>query len=102
MNIDIKSTNIDLTDPLREYVNIKIGSLSRYLKRYDPDNLRADVEVARMMPHRRGGDVFYAEVNLGLPGKMLRATHKAPDIRMAIDKVKDILQREIRKYKDRR
>ncbi len=36
-----------------------------------------------------------------LPHKMLRATYKSEDIRVSIDKVKDVLQREIRKYKDK-
>ena len=100
MNIDIKATNLDLTDPLKEYVESKIGSLDKFIQNFDQDLIRAQVEVARLTKHHRHGDVLYAEVNLSLPGKMLRATHKAPDIRIAIDKVKDILQREIRKYKD--
>ncbi|PIR97889.1 MAG: ribosomal subunit interface protein [Candidatus Colwellbacteria bacterium CG10_big_fil_rev_8_21_14_0_10_42_22] len=100
MTIDIIANGIELTDPLREYVNMKIGSLEKYLKSYGPENLRIDVEVARTTQHHRHGDVFYAEANLNLPGKLLRATHEASDIRVAIDKVKDTLQREIRKYKD--
>lgn len=103
MNINIKASGIDLTEPLKKYIDMKISSLDKYLKRYNPDSLGADVEVARTTTHHKRGEVFYAEVNLvGLPGKTLRATHQAPDIRMAIDKIKNILQREIQKYKDQR
>lgn len=100
INIDIKASGIDLTEALREYVEMRMGALERYLRRYSPDSLGIKVEVARTSRHHRHGDVFYAEANLALPGKILRATHKAPDIRVAVDKVKDILQREITKYKD--
>ena len=100
MHIDIQSKDLELTEPLKEYVEKKIGSLDRYLKRFDQDVLLAEVELARTTQHHKQGDVFYAEVNLKVPGKLLRATHKDDDIRKSIDKVKDILQREIRKYKD--
>ncbi|MBU2101546.1 ribosome-associated translation inhibitor RaiA [Patescibacteria group bacterium] len=102
MNIDINSLGIDLTEPLKVYIYEKIGGLDKYLQQYNPESLQVDVEVSRTTAHHKHGDVFYAEVNLGLPGKMLRATQTTPDIRVSIDKVKDILQREIRKYKDQR
>lgn len=101
MQIDIRTKDIELTEPLREYVDTKIGSLERYLKRFDESLLRAAVELKRTTKHHKTGDIFYAEVNLEIPGTMLRATHKDEDIRISIDKVKDVLQREIRKYKDK-
>ena len=100
MHIDIQTKEIELTDPLREYVEKKINSLDRHLARFDADVVMAEVELARTTKHHRQGDVYYAEVNLTLPGKLLRATHTSSDIRKSIDKVKDTLQREIRKYKD--
>ncbi|MEX2054417.1 MAG: ribosome-associated translation inhibitor RaiA [Candidatus Colwellbacteria bacterium] len=100
MRINIKTKEIELTDPLREYAEKKIGSLDKYLARFDEDVVMAEVELARTTKHHRQGDVYYAEVNLTLPSKLLRATHTSPDIRQSIDKVKDTLQREIRKFKD--
>lgn len=35
MKIDIKATNLDLTPAIREYIEIKIGSLSHFLKRFE-------------------------------------------------------------------
>ena len=101
MNIDIRTKNLDLTDSLREYVDKKIGSLDKYLQRFDESTIRADVELARTTKHHKSGNVFYAEVNLEISGDLLRATHKDEDIRASIDKVRDILQREIRKYKNK-
>ena len=100
MQINIKSSELDLTDPLRKYIEMRMESLSKYLKRFDADLVRADVEVARTTQHHRHGDVYYAEVNLILPGKLIRATHEGADVRGCIDKVKDVLKGEIDKYKD--
>jgi len=99
MHIDIKTKDLDLTDPMRKYVDKRIGSLDKYLARFDPDVVLAEVELARTTRHHRHGDVYYAEVNLTLPGKLLRATHTGSDMRKSIDKVRDILKREIRKFK---
>ena len=100
MQINITASELDLTEPLKKYINMHIGSLSKYLKRFDEDLIRAEVEVARTTQHHRHGNVYYAEVNLTLPGKLLRATQQGGDIRECVDKVRDILQREIEKYKD--
>ena len=99
MQIDIEATNIELTPPLREYVEKKIGRLSKFLTRFDSDSVHVRVEVARLTRHHRHGDVYHAEANLHFPGGMLRAEHQSEDIRVSIDKVKKILQRRIRKYK---
>lgn len=99
MQIDIEATNIELTPPLREYVEKKIGRLSKFLTRFDSDSIHVKVEVARLTRHHRHGDVYHAEANLHFPGGMLRAEHQSEDIRVSIDKVKKILQRRIRKYK---
>ncbi|MDD5710663.1 MAG: ribosome-associated translation inhibitor RaiA [Candidatus Colwellbacteria bacterium] len=100
MNIDIKSSGLELTEALKQYINTRMNSLERQLHRYDPAGLRIEFEVARTTKHHLHGDVFYAEANLELPGKMLRATHEASDIRVAVDKIKDILQREIERHKE--
>ena len=99
MNIDIIASEIDLTDPLREYINEKVGSLDKFLVRYG--EVHAQVEVARATKHHKHGDVYYAEVNLSFPGGSLRATDTSEDIRTSIDKVRDILQREIGERKDK-
>ncbi|MEK7549135.1 MAG: ribosome-associated translation inhibitor RaiA [Patescibacteria group bacterium] len=104
MHIIIKSTNLDLTPAIKEYIEEKIGSLDRFIKkRFEgKSEIRTEVEIARTTKHHRHGDVFYAEVNLHLPKKNLRVEHSDWDIRIAIDKTKDKLQREIKKYKEKR
>jgi len=101
MQIDIEATNLELTPILREYIEEKIGRLSKFLARFEEDSVHVRVEVARLTRHHRHGNIYHAEANLHFPGGMLRAEHQAENVRAAIDKVKGLLQREIIKHKPR-
>lgn len=101
MKINIKSTNLDLTPALKEYIEEKIGSLVKFLTRFDAEGaVESRVEVGRTTRHHHKGPVFRAEVNIDVPGKVLRAEAEDLDIRTAIDEVKDKLKREAEKYKE--
>lgn len=101
MKITIKATGLELTPPIKEFIEEKVGSVQKFLQRYDVDNaVLAEVEIARPSTHHHKGDVYFAEININLPGKMLRAKMENADIRVAINEAKDILKREIEKYKD--
>lgn len=86
---------------IEEYVYQKVGSLEHFLKKMDPSVLEARVEIGKPSAHHKKGDVFYAELNLKLPGRLLRAQSENWDLRLAIDEVKDEMQRQIKKYKER-
>lgn len=103
MQIDIKATNLDLTPAIREYIEVKIGSLGRFLKRFEIESrIKIFVEISRITRHHKSGGVFYAEANMSLGKKLLRAEHTDFDIRVAIDEVRDKLSQEIKKYKDKK
>jgi len=100
MKINIKTINLDLTPTFVQYIEEKIGSLSKFLKKYEIESeIQAQVEVARTTQHHHKGDVFKAEINLDLPGKILRSVAEREDARMAINEAKDELQREIKNIK---
>lgn len=101
MNLKIKATNLELTPSIETYVEEKIGSLDKFLRKLETlGEFKAEVEIARTTRHHQKGKVFYAEVNLHLPKRTLRAEHEDSDIRAAVDKVKDKLKAEIAKYKE--
>lgn len=103
MKINIKATNLDLTQAIREYIGIKIGSLDRFLKRFEvKSEIEVFVEIAHTTKHHRHGNVLYAEATIPLGKKILRAEHSDFDIRIAIDRVRDKLQQEINKYKEKK
>ena len=101
MSIDIKGTELELTLPIKEYIHMRFEPLSRFVKRYEEKKeIRMFLEIARTTKHHHKGDVFYAEVTLELPKQVLRAEATSNDIRSAIDAVKDVLKREMTKYKE--
>ena len=103
MNINIKATQVDLTPALKEYVEEKIGSLAKFLKRWEKEApIEAWVEVARTSNHHHKGEVFRAEGDIKVSGQVFRATEEDADLRVAIDRVRDKLQAEIVKYKEMR
>ncbi len=98
MKIIINSNKIELNEALAVWVEKKIGSLDKFLKHMDPEVIEARVEIGKPSKHHLKGMVWYAEVNLKLPGKLLRATNSNKDLRTAINQVKDELQRQLKKY----
>jgi len=102
MNIIIKGTNLELHNDLKEYVNEKIGGLKKFVENEntDPSSIIARVELAKTTQHHQQGDIYKAEVNLQLPGKMFRSVEESDDIYKSIDKVKDELREMINSYKD--
>lgn len=100
MKINIK-TNLDLTAPLRTYIDEKLAPLAKFLKKFDETG-EAEIwlEVSRTTRHHgKGEEVFLAVADLRLPHKILRAEEYAADIRKAIDQARDTLRLEIEKYK---
>lgn len=99
MRIDIKYTNLNSTPAIIEYVEAKIGSLEKFLKKIEAEAVvEAAVELARTTKHHHKGSIFRAECNLRIPGGMIRAEHEDWDIRVAVDKLKDNLRVQIKKY----
>ncbi len=103
MQIIIKTTQIELTDALNQYVEDRIKSLEKYIGRFEEQGESvARVELARTTQHHRNGDVFNVEVNLQLDGEVIRAERDGEDMYATIDAVKDVLKVEIQKFKDLR
>lgn len=104
MKIDIKASHIKLTLALREYAEAKIGSLDKFLKRWEVNSggeIEVWVELDRTTAHHHKGEVFRAVADIKLPKRVLRAEESSEDVRAAIDGVKDKLKIEIQRYKEK-
>lgn len=98
--ISLKSTNMELTDAIRAYVEEKVDHLRKLTAEFEPtDDL--SVEVGKSTKHHAKGPYFRAEMMLSLPGKDFRAELEAEDLYAAIDAVKDQMRRQITDYKER-
>jgi len=95
MKITIQATNMELTDAIRAHAEKKIMSVEKFF-----DNIvQADIDVGMRSHRHQKGKIYYAEVNLHVPGTIVRVAKDAEDLYKAIDKVKDHLKVELEKLK---
>ncbi|MFA6918573.1 MAG: ribosome-associated translation inhibitor RaiA [Patescibacteria group bacterium] len=98
MKINIKATNAKLTPEAHEMINEKVGGLTKYF-----DNIiEVDVEIGLISFHHRNGDNFRAEINLTVPGTVLRAEAETDNIEKSINEAKDKMKQELIKYKEKK
>ncbi|MEK7508331.1 MAG: ribosome-associated translation inhibitor RaiA [Patescibacteria group bacterium] len=102
MNIAIKATNFELTEALQDYATKKVEALKKFLVRFDVDAAQAHIELGKITQHHRKGEIFRAEVNLTIDGRLLRAEETDEDVYIAIDEVHDELKRQIISLKEKR
>ena len=102
MKIIIQGRNIILTSAIKTYIETKLGTLGKFVKRWDGGGAAIlRVEVSRATRHHKKGDVFYAEANLDIPGTLLRAEAYDADARLAVNVIRKTLELEIKKRKER-
>ena len=97
MRVQIKATGLSLSDAIEEYVEKKVGALSKYL---NEDEL-VSVEVGKTTRHHKSGEIFKAEIFIRGGGKEYYAISEKEDLYAAIDDVKDEMVREITSSKDK-
>ena len=99
MKINLKTKNFNLTPSIEIYLKEKLSALDKFLP--IDESIFADVELAKTTKHHQKGDIFRAEVNFKMPGRLVRAVAEKWDLRVAIDVVKDELQKEIKGNKEK-
>ena len=100
MKLDIKATKLELSGEIKAYFQKKMNMVERYLGKIQV--LNCHVEVGLSVGGQKNGQIYRAEVNLDLPGELIRVERTATDIFKAIDKTKDHLVDQIKKYKEKR
>jgi len=91
MQISITGNHVDLTDPLREYVNSKMERLERHFDIVQDIHVVLSVEKLR---HK-------AEATLHINGGNLFADSIQEDMYAAIDSLTDKLDRQAKKHKEK-
>lgn len=98
MEIAIKTTGLELTASLKEYIGKKFKSLEKIIPNHE--NSRLNLEIARTTKHHHKGLVYYAEIMLYTPSKnILRAKAIDFDSRVALDKAKQEIENIVRKIR---
>jgi putative sigma-54 modulation protein len=98
--ISFKGTNMDLTPAIKKYVEEKIEAIEKLCLDFEPA-AEVRVEVGKTTTHHSKGPHYRAEMQLSVPGEVLRAEEQDENLYAAIDAVKDQLRRQVKSYKDR-
>lgn len=95
MTINVQAEGVEMTPALKEYAEEKIAGLDKFF-----DNIQgADVHIGLSSQHHQKGKIYYAHVNLAVPGRVMRVEKDAEDLYKAIDKVRDHFKVELEKIK---
>jgi len=104
MDIQLQTTNLDLTDALRTAIYNKLDDALRALGSVSREAVRVHVEVektTRRHPQEREDERLYrAEANVTVPGRLIRAEGSGDDVERAIVEMKHHLTREIRSWRE--
>lgn len=102
MKLNLKATNIELTEAIRAYLNERLGAVAKLLPEGNEEEAIVQVELGKATKHHRHGEVFRAELNFRFSGDRLRAVATETDLYAAIDLAKDELLGELKSRRGRR
>lgn len=91
MQLNITGHHIEITDPLREFVNNKFAKLEQYFDRINQVYVVLSVEKVQQI----------AEATVHVNGDELHATSEDENMYAAIDTLIDKLARQLNKHKDK-
>ena len=91
MRYIITGRNMDVTDGLRSAIYEKIGKLERYFTADTEAQITLSVEKDRQK----------IEVTIPVKGNVIRSEQTSSDMYVSIDLVEEIIERQLKKYKNR-
>lgn len=91
MRYIISGKNIDVTEGLKTAIYEKIGKLERYFTPETEIHVTLSVEKERQK----------IEVTIPMKGNMVRAEQVSTDMYVSIDLVEEVIERQLRKYKNK-
>ncbi|SFR03633.1 ribosome hibernation-promoting factor, HPF/YfiA family [Desulfoscipio geothermicus] len=89
MNVLVRGRNVEVTNALKEYVEKRVGKLSKFLDDVNEATVIMTVE----------GDSHKVEVTVPYNGIILRGEEATADMYSSIDLITDKLEKQIEKYK---
>ena len=91
MQFIISGKNLDVTDGLKAAIEEKIGKLERYFTPETEVHVTLSVEKERQK----------IEITIPMKGNIVRAEQVSDDMYVSIDLVEEVIERQLRKYKNK-
>ena len=97
MRLQVKGKNVEITPSLRTYAETKLAKLDKQLA----DLTQVELELSEEKnPSIQENQI--AEATIFTKGSTLRAREASRDIRTAIDQLVDNLERQVKRYREKR
>jgi putative sigma-54 modulation protein len=97
VRLQVKGKNVEISDSLKLYAEEKLGKLDKHLN----DAARLELELA-VEKNPSIAENQIAEGTIWTKGPVLRARESSPDMRASIDMLVEKLERQARRYRDKR
>src|SRR5262245_14425302 len=97
MRLQVKGRNLEVSDSIRSYAEEKLSKLDRHLA--PPTQVELELAVEKN-PSISANHV--AEATVWTKGPVLRARETSPDMRASIDQLVDKLERQVKRYREKR
>jgi putative sigma-54 modulation protein len=97
MNLQVKGRNLEVSDQIRKYAEDKLAKLDRLVK--DPTRVELELAVEK---NPSISDNQVAEATVWTKGPVLRARETSEDMKASIDQLVDKLERQVKRYRDKR
>jgi putative sigma-54 modulation protein len=94
MDMQITGKNLDLSTASRSYIARKLDKVNRHLKKIEAFEVVASEEKTRSPDQR-----FIVQVTIQNYGTILRGEERGVDLQTAIDKVAEVMNRQVEHYK---
>jgi len=96
MDLVIKGKNLDIPENAKDYIEKKAEKFDRHLESISKAKVEVSEEATRSRENR-----YVVEVTVDADGTFLRGEERGPDIFSAVDAVASVMERQIRRYKQR-
>ena len=97
MRLQVKGRNVEVSDSTRRYAEEKLGKLERQLA--DPTQVELELRVET---NPSIADSHVAEATIWTKGPTLRARESSIAFESSIDKLVDKLERQVKRYREKR
>ena len=97
MRLQVKGKNVEVTPSIREYAERKLAKLDKQLA--EPTQVEVELSEEKN-PSIHDSEV--AEGTIFTKGPTLRAREASPDIRASIDQLVEKLERQVKRYREKR
>jgi putative sigma-54 modulation protein len=97
MRLQVKGKNVEVSPSMREYAERKLAKLDSHLA----EQTQVEVELSELK-NPSIPESHIAEGTVFAKGATLRARESSPDMRSSIDQLVAKLERQVKKYRERR